>query len=379
MSGPLTAPPYGRSTLAEVMSSAAALLGIPGFDDTLGLAAAPDLDDGGEPEAVTVLLVDGMGWWPWQGAIELTPVLAGLSARRISTTFPSTTPTALASLGTALSPGAHGLVGAAFWLPEEDAMLHPLSWGSRPQPVATQPEPTVFERVARAGVPVVRIGPGAYAQSGLTRAGLRGGAHRAVEDRDELVEAVTASARGLAYAYVSELDRTGHVNGIDSPQWQEELASVDALVRRLLEGSGPRHRILVTADHGMVDCPAESRIEIEGLPMGDAVAAVGGEPRVRHVYCRAGAAPEMGAAWAQEMGDRAWVLTREECIGAGLLGDVEADYAGRVGDLVVVARGTTSLSSRVDPLVSGLVGQHGSVSDAEMEIPLLQSTGRRHG
>jgi len=153
----LEAPPYGSGTLADVLPSVASLWRIPGFQDSLDLR---DRDPGGAgdlPEAVTVLLVDGLGWRPWQDLRERTPTLAAMTGGRLRTTIPSTTPTALASLGTGMPPGAHGIVGAAFRVPEDDLLLHPLSWTDGPHPLATQPEPTVFERVEAAGVPVLRI------------------------------------------------------------------------------------------------------------------------------------------------------------------------------------------------------------------------------
>ena len=377
MTDALQAPPYGSGTLADVLPSVARLLGVPGYRDVLDLATSDASD--AAPGAVTVLLVDGLGWWPWQGAIDSTPTLAAMTRRRLSTSVPSTTPTALASLGTGLPPGAHGIVGAAFRLPEDGSLLHPLSWSDGPHPVATQPEPTVFERVAAAGVPVVRIGARAYAESGLTRAVLRGGSYAGSDSVDEIIDAIAGHRAGLAYAYLPDLDRTGHVHGVDSPEWREGLVAVEDMVARIIERLTEDHLLVVTADHGMVDCPVSARISVEGLPGADRLVAIAGEPRLRHVYCRPDSADLLQRSWQEVVGERALVLTREEFLAQGLLGPTDPDYAGRVGDLVIVALGDTVLVSDVDPIVSGLVGQHGSVTEAEMDIPLLLARGSRHG
>jgi hypothetical protein len=367
------APPYGTGTLADLLPSVAALLGVPGFADRLGLAGLPG--EAEAPGAVTVLLVDGLGWWPWLDRLDHTPALAAMDRRQLSTTVPSTTPTALASLGTGLPPGAHGIVGASFRLPEEDRLLHPLSWVNEPHPVATQPEPTVFERVAAAGVPVMSVGATAYAGSGLTRAALRGSAYVGSDTPEAMIEALAGRRGGLAYAYVPDLDRLGHVHGVASPEWAEGLAAVDRLVARLIDGLDPRDRLIVTADHGMVDCPASARVRVEDLPDYSAVTAVAGEPRLRHVYCRSGASEDIVRTWREVLGERAWVAGRDDVLASGLLGPIEDDYAERVGDVVVLARGDTTLVSDADPLVSSLLGQHGSVTQAEMAIPLLQVGG----
>lgn len=378
MTGPQV-PPYGAATLAEVMPSVAGLLGVSGFSDSVGLADQLGTGSGEAPDAVTVLLVDGLGWWPWQEHADITPTLAGMARRRLSTTVPSTTPTALASLGTGLPPGAHGIVGAAFRIPEDGSILHPLSWTDGPHPVATQPEPTVFERVARAGMPVLSVGASAYADSGLTRAVLRGGDYRGTDDATSMVEAIAGLRGGLGYAYVSDLDRAGHVHGVDSEQWREALRAVEALVARLVDAMAPDHLLVVTADHGMVDCPPGARVSVEGLPEFGQVVAVAGEPRLRHVYCRPGSADRLATLWRDALGERAHVLDREGAVSQGLFGPTDDDYAERIGDIVLLARGDTLLVSEVDPFVSSLVGQHGSVTEVEMDIPLLAAWGTGRG
>lgn len=369
-----SAEPGGSTgTLADVLPAAAAMLGVEEY------AARLDILGEGRCRGVTVLLIDGLGWWPWQGSLDLTPNLAALKAFRWRTSVPSTTPTALATLGTGSLPGAHGIVGAAFMLPEEDRILHPLQWGSEPHPIAVQPERTVFEKVESAGHRVSRVGPSAYATSGLTRAALRGGAYIGVDTPDEMVDAVADHASGLSYAYVADLDRAGHVYGVDSPEWRTCLTEVDRLVGRMLERLGPDHRLLVTADHGMVDCSVGARVPIESLPRFADVRSVAGEPRLRHVYVREGVAASVGDAWRDALGDQADVLTRDELVRSGLMGVVDPALADRIGDIVVVARGSTVIASDVDTLVSGLRGQHGSLTDAEMDIPLLCAAGHGRG
>lgn len=379
MSDALEAPPYGSASLADVLPSAASLLGVPGFSDVVGVGQLVDAHLDEAPAAVTVLLVDGLGWWPWQEHRHLTPTLAAMAQRRLSTTVPSTTPTALASLGTGLPPGTHGIVGAAFRLPEDGGILHPLSWTTDPHPVAVQPEPTVFERVAREGYPVVSIGASAYAQSGLTRAVLRGGEYAGSDDAEAIIEAIASQRHGLGYAYVPELDRIGHVYGVDSRQWRDALLAVEDLVARVIDTIGEHHLLLVTADHGMVDCPPVSRVRVEELPGFDKVVAVAGEPRLRHVYCQPGSVAALKASWREDLADRAHVLDRDEAVAQGLFGPTDEDYAERIGDIVILARGDMILVSEVDPLVSSLVGQHGSVTEAEMDIPLLVARGAGRG
>ena len=357
--------------LADVMGSAAAGLGIKGFSDVLGF---------GEVQHAIVCLLDGLGWSLLKEHGAHAPTLTAAGGCAIASVFPTTTPSALGSMGTGLLPGAHGLVGASFLLPETDQVLWPLKWKSGPSPIAVQPEPTIFEAVARHGVEVSSIGPAAYEQSGLTRAVLRGGAYRPAEDIVQRVRALqsatSSGGRTLTYVYWAEIDRAGHDSGAGSHQWLEALGRADSLVAGLRDILPADSAMLVTADHGMVNCPSSSRIAIESHP--DLVADVlmiAGEPRVRHLYARPMHVRDVVARWSERLGEHARVYTREQILAEGLYGPTDDDYAERIGDVVAVAQGTTSLTSVRDRLSSSLIGQHGALTLAEWQIPAVMLRG----
>jgi hypothetical protein len=354
-------------SLADVSTSAAAAVGLDRFTDVLGV---------GPCRQVVVCLVDGLGWHALQDNRAAAPTLAAMAGGPIHTVFPTTTPVGLGSLGTGLMPGAHGLFGAAFRYPETDAVLFPLHWGSEPTPVAVQPETTVFERVARAGIRMTTVSPGAYASSGLTRAVLRGGAYSpadGIADRVAAVAAVLAAGTpSFTYVYWSELDRIGHEFGVASAQWRTALAAADDVVARLCDVLVPGSTLVVTADHGMVDCPDDARLMVDDVPLLRAgVHRIAGEPRARHLYVDPGAAADVRDAWRGVLGERATVLTREELVEQGYFGRVDPDLLERIGDVMAVAREDTLLASRFDSLVSQLRGQHGALTADELVIPAL--------
>lgn len=358
-------------TLADVGLSAGAAVGVPGMDDRLGL---------GEARHVVVCLIDGLGWSDLMAHAELAPHVVALTGHQIHAAFPTTTPVGLAALGTGLLAGAHGMVGASFELPDVDEVLTPLHWGHDPLPVAVQPEPTVFERAARAGVRVSTLSPPAYVNSGLTRAVLRGADYVGVVDIPErtaaLAEILGSGDRTFTYVYWPELDRVGHEQGPGSALWRDCLVRVDALVEGLLATLVPGSVLVVTADHGMVECPSDLRISLDDdRRLFDGVRRWAGEPRARHVYVERGAAGDVLATWRDILGDRADVMTRADVVSAGLMGPVDPALLERIGDLVALPRGQYMLASSVDATVSALVGQHGGLSPEELLIPAL--VGRR--
>lgn len=75
-----------------------------------------------------------------------------------------------------------------------DRLVNQLSgWDDRMLPEQWQPHPTVFERARDEGVRASVVGPSRYAQSGLTRAILRGADYRPAQSVAERF----ASARAL--------------------------------------------------------------------------------------------------------------------------------------------------------------------------------------
>jgi hypothetical protein len=74
------------------------------------------------------------------------------------------------------------------------------------------------------------------------------------------------------------------------------------------------------------------------------------------------------------LGDSAWVLPREEAVARNWFGEVAEHTLARLGDVVVATRGTAVVTrSEAEPLISGMPGQHGSLTPAEQLVPLLVS------
>ena len=355
-------------SLADVLPSAASALGVAGFENRLGLAPTGH---------AVVCLIDGLGWHMIANDPASFPFLSQrMGAAPIASAFPSTTPVGLASLGTGLLAGGHGFVGASFFLPETGHILSPLQWGGDPTPIAVQPEPTVFERAHAGGISVVTAAPAAYRHSGLTRAALRGADYRASEGIDERVAVVRSVLAGdrpsLTYVYWADLDRAGHEFGLSSVQWRSAASIVDQLVMRLADELTPGSTMIVTSDHGMVDCPDSHHISIETtVGLRDGVLHVAGEPRLRHVYARPGATDDVLSTWRTVLSDRVTILSRAELIDSGVLGPVDEGIGERIGDVVAIAEGDWMLTSHGDARVSSLRGQHGSWTSQEMDIPAV--------
>jgi hypothetical protein len=364
-------PDYGRSTLADLVPSLGALAGLAGGENRLGLPGS---------ERYVVFLVDGLGWELLRGAADAAPYLSGLAerGRAITSGVPSTTSTSIACLGTGLPPGQHGMAGYTFRF--DRRLLNSLLWEEGLSGLDVQPQLTYLERLVKAGVRVSSVTPARFRRSGLTMSALRGPDFLDVHDEADLdrrialtVQGATAAQRTLVYLYERKLDHTGHSSGCTSPQWRTELAAIDAFTQRLRAALPDDVRLLITGDHGMVDIAPARQLLIEDEPgLLAGVSLIGGEPRLRQLYvARHGQAKSVAALWRERLAGEAWVLTRDEAIAAGWFGPVAPRLADRFGDVLVACSGDRALMSRTQPKELSLVGMHGSLTPAEMYVPLL--------
>jgi hypothetical protein len=365
------APAYGERSLADVVPGVARALGTALGDEAPGLVLP-------EAPSYVVFLVDGMGAELLTRHAHAAPYLSSLMTESSTGTagVPSTTATSLTSLGTGLPPGGHGLVGFTARIPGTDKLLNHLWWDKQIDPHEWQPHPTAFARLSEAGVHVTSVNKREFEGSGLTIASQRGADYVGANKVGERIAAAVSAAGttpSLTYVYDSDLDWTGHKFGVASTQWLQQLSMVDAQAEQLREALPSSTRLLVVADHGMVDSAPESRVDVdEVLDLRDGVTLVGGEARFRHLYCAAGAVDDVATAWREVLGDRALVVTRDQAVHEGWFGPVDTHVLPRLGDVMVACDGDLAIVSTVDfPYENSLVGLHGSMTSAEMSIPIL--------
>jgi hypothetical protein len=359
--------PGGRPTIDRIMPSVATALGVDGFDNTLGL-----------PDAArcVVFLVDGMGLRLLREHGDAAPFLSSLhNVDDVVCGVPSTTVTSLTSLGTGLRPGQHGMVGYTSRVPATGRRMNSLKWDQDVDPRLWQPHPTVLSQIQAAGVSASSVNEARFEGTGLTECSQRGvpfhGVNSVYERLDVVVDVIEASDRAVTYAYESRLDHTGHSKGCESEAWRDMLSTIDRELEQLRDELPSDTLLLVTADHGMLDLPKENRFDVDSEPrLLDDVTLLAGEARFRHLYVRDGAMHDVAARWAERLGENAIVRTRDDL--DDWFGPIAPDVAGRIGDVVVASLGTFGVfSTREFAIEMKMVGFHGSVTEAELGIPVL--------
>ena len=369
----LPAPPrYGSRGVGEVMTSAAAALGIPGFRNALSLPAA---------QRYVVVLVDGLGSRLLSQVSGYAPTLrSAQSLGELDAAFPSTTSVSLACLGTGRAPGRHGMLGYDVLDPATDRVVNMLgNWPASLDPLQWQPGETVLERASR-HVDAVTVSSPRFESSALTRAVLRGGRFvgaQGVHARSaRTLEQLKEGRRGLVYFYWDDLDKTGHKQGWRSDSWLRALEDLDSALKRLVSRLPANTRVVLTADHGMVDVPHENRLDVSAVPeLMAGVRHTAGEPRAVQLHLKRGtSAEEVVDHWRSHFGDAVWLATRDELAAYGYFGPgPDERMLARAGDVWVLGREDVALYdvARQGTRPLAMVGQHGSLTEHERMVPAL--------
>lgn len=358
---------------------------MPSLFSSLGLTTATDSIHCGESPTGRELLflVDGLGADLLSTYAKFAPTLSRMVLHSpITTSFPTTTATSLATLTTGELPGAHGMMGYTVQVPRSGGrVLNSLKWDERVDPVIWQPVPTLFERASAAGISTTHVAAKRYENTGFTRAVFRGAHYKGANISTDLVsETVLALQKSpsFVYLYVNDVDSAGHSDGVGSEKWIGALRYVDAIVEELVQKLPTGTRIWLTADHGMINVEEKLILGADNDLLTD-ISVIAGEPRMRHLYLAADseqAEKEVISRWESALGTKVEMYSRQSAISAGLFGgQVSRDAAERVGDVIAIAKENLILldPARADKEGS-MVGHHGGNSLVESSVPLLRHT-----
>ena len=348
---------------------------MPSIFSSLGLTTAHDsIQCGNSPSGrELVFLVDGLGADVLSAYASVAPSLSAMAVHgTVTTSFPSTTATSLATLTTGEMPGAHGMLGYTVQVPRSGGrILNTLKWDERVDPVIWQPVPTLFERTTH-------VAAKRYENTGFTRAVFRGANYKGANIPADLISETVAALEkspSFVYLYVNDLDSAGHSDGVGSDKWLAALTSIDELVKNLMQKLPRGTRMWLTADHGMINASEKIVLGRDNELLTD-VALIAGEPRMRHLYLSsdsANAEKEVIARWESALASKVTMHTRASAITAGLFGPhVSLDAAERAGDVIAIAQADVVLldPDRADK-EGAMIGHHGGDSVIESSVPLL--------
>lgn len=393
-------PDYAGGSIANIPATVAKLLGVP----FTGLAPLPEAlwQPLGDVKRVVLLTLDGFGWNLFQTHQErLTAVSAKATITgQLTSIFPSTTVAALSSLWTGSAPAQHGLVGLRLFFPEyavSAGMLDfsPLFYKAQDalieaglDPATFLQHPGVAEQLATAGIPTFAFKGYEIVDSVLSQMHGRGVtesfgvvtfAEMLVQMRELLHQ--RAGEKLFVNAYWPTIDTLSHYH-----TWQGTAVSaeVQALFQQLqteffaglTEAARQDTAFFIVADHGQALTPLSQQIFLSDHPQLEQMLFMRatGEPRVLYLYTKHGCQQAVIDYFNTHLAEAVTAVSTQQALQAGLFGPepFAANVAERLGDVVAIMRGGYTLFNEAERAKAHkMIGRHGGMSQAEMQVPWL--------
>ena len=388
--GMLVRPATQQPNLVHVIRALASLCGAPDVDRSPPVSQLIDLI--GPAEHYVFVLLDGLG-------MNILPALPDQAFVRrnlkltIHSTFPSTTACALTSIATADWPNRHGVTGWFTHLPEHGvtSMILPFAERFTAQPL------TLRGINAQDVLPLPPVLPAFQTHRPLTlspsyianttynlycRGGTPGLGYATIENAVEAIvarvrAAAESSERTYTYLYLHDIDTLCHHVGVAHDAVAPLVVGIDAELGRLATALAGLARVIVTADHGLIDVerPDQTLLEasdplielLEVPPSGDA--------RMPIFHVRDGRLAEFQQQFTDRFDDRVLLLGTDEAEHLRLFGPgpLSPLTRRRFGDFVGIAYRPATISYHPPgkPVGNLYVAVHAGLSPQEMLVPLV--------
>jgi hypothetical protein len=374
----LTFPDYERLSIRNIPHSIAEILGAPlpnstPLDKTAWSGELP------QAQRVFLVLLDGMGWYTLQSAVQNDSAIAELVAEitdghpinALTSVAPSTTAVALASLWTGATPSQLGLFGTGLHIPPHSTPRYDMlsytpyrSQGDSISPREVVKQIPVGVHLAQANIPTYVILKRLLVRSGLSEVihqGVNFVPHEGYSDTNFAIAETLAETRGkhaYVYYYWEGIDTISHHHHLDSARTRHEIRVQLTHLRDALKSERSQDGqtlVMIAADHGQR--AVDKRYTLQGAELGEY--GICGDNRLAHLH-------------AQELpvlpnwDDDVLVVKRDE---AWALFGGESEYSGRMGEWVLIPRPQTIVQD--EKTTFPFVSFHGGLTHEEMLVPLL--------
>jgi hypothetical protein len=378
MSRPAYFPDYAGGGFANLIATLAAARGGAPRHPTLDALPPAEIEDATN---IVFVIVDGLG-----DQYLLAHGDGGHLARHrrgaIKAVFPSTTASAITTSFTGATPLEHGLTGWFTYFSEAACVAAPLPFQRRGEKTSIGVpageifvEPSIFDSLTTRAI-VVSYRPIIDSQYNLHHCGR---AERRAYDNLEGFLAQTVNAvksgpeRKLVYAYWPDFDALAHRHGVWSAEVRAHFSALDAAFGELLARlAGTDTTVVLSADHGFIDCPAAESVDLPPALAALLRFPLCGERRVAFCYVQDQKAFISKAK--SLLANRAHVRPSRELLDEGWFGTGRAHphFAERIGDVALVMKGRGTVKDWVTGEPRHLhIGNHGGMSEDEMTIPLV--------
>jgi predicted AlkP superfamily pyrophosphatase or phosphodiesterase len=379
----------------------------------LDVAPAPDMAPALDPiywesiahgaRHIVLVLLDALGYLQLQQMLEQEPdsIWGRWAAQGLllpmTSVFPSTTATSLATLMTGAEPIAHGYLGYQVWLREYGILTQMLAlkpalidgqetlmdWGLVPEKML--PVSSLGDVLEAGGVATTALVPSQYTRGALTRISYRGfGKMLGYADPEGMWTMLGQtlqhhrSERSVSFAYWGGIDSAAHAYGSGGGIWQAQYHTITTTCEQYFASRLTREMrkdtlLIMCADHGFVDSPVETAHDTDTDPVfqRELLIPFSGEARAAYLHCMAGQDRAVEASFRETLGENYTVLPSQDAVAAGLFGAGApwSESLMRLGHYCVIPHGLHYLDRQERRHV--LRGRHGGLRAEEMLVPCL--------
>ncbi len=343
------------------------------------------------PQHLVFLLLDGLGDALLSQHGNAAGPLCQNRIGQLHSVFPSTTSAAISTVLTARPPAEHGILAWHMHLNQNEDIYTTLLGryrnlsDKRPPGERELYRATPMLNRVRQRCQIVQpqfLVDSPFTQRHLGAAKITGAAN-IKQLFGHLRHTVQQGGRSYTYAYWPSLDSIGHKSGAGSAEWRQSLREIEAALADFLARSeAANFKLVVTADHGMVNVGSEGVLPFaEHKDLAACLATpLAGEPR--SVFCNV--KPKQLEAFDQicveRYSDELINVPTEDLFASGLFGPrldgqpVPAEILARAGNRVLLLQGKRAWTDTLPHESLGdMVGVHGGLHPEEVQVPLIMT------
>lgn len=384
--GILVRPAHGRPNIVHLVRALGILAGVKGIESTSPVRQL--IDAIGRHDHLIFILLDGLG----MSTVRRLPrdsFIASHVAMELLATCPSTTACALTTVATAEYPNHHGVAGWFTYLPEfgitatmlpfkERFTAEPLvQRGIHPQDVL--PAAPIISQMTHNALTITPSNISNTTYNYFCRAGTRGVGYDTIPHAvDRILEEVnTAAGPTYTHLYLPEIDTICHKLGVDHPGIVPRVMDIDRELARLSEALAGRARLVICADHGLIDVPPPRQaFLVTGDPLLEMLLVPPtGDARMPVFHVRPEARLDFADQFRNRFGEQMYLVSTDECERLQLFGPGPflPRARTRFGDFIAFPYVPATLAyHRIDkPLGELFLAVHAGLSPQEMWVPLV--------
>lgn len=395
-------PRYDGLSLVNIPNTILNLYGISGPNPPL---EKPILKKIPKKKKTILFLIDGLGFLQWEKYSKENKLLNTISNEDdvfpLTSIFPSTTPAAITTVNSGLTPSEHGLPEWFVYLKEIDMVIESLPF----MPVGTSDpdflqkeghnphllfnEKTIYQRLGENNVKSYAFLDSEIANSAYNSVALTGSEIISYSDEKNLLENLSQKVVGeknqsYFYVYWGGLDSLAHKCGPYSETYKKALNKFSEIfIQSLDKDKFKDTTFLFIADHGQIDIDPKESFLLNNYPeimnnldrkKDGPIIFPWGNCRDVFLQVKSEKLVETETILKEKFADKAYIIKTDKLVEYGLFGTkFSSRFIDRIGNLMIIPTKNNTVwyvqDKKSQNRFNTFKGHHGGLSKEEMLIP----------